>query len=76
MPGDFINSKDVGRQFVVSQATTLAALWSEITYEARQEITSEIVERIDISKESLHFVIHHISSLNKKNGDILADIPI
>ena len=73
---DFINSEDVGRQFVVSQATTLAALWSELTYEARQEITKEVVERIDVSKESLHFVIHHISSLNQKGGETLADFPI
>ncbi|NTW87945.1 MAG: recombinase family protein [Desulfobulbaceae bacterium] len=73
---DFINSEDVGRQYVVSQATTLAALWSELSYEARQEITKEVVERIDVSKESLHFEIHHISNLNQKDGETLADFPL
>lgn len=65
---DFIKSEDVGRQFVASQATTLAALWPELTYEARQEITKEVVKRIEVSKESLHFDIHHISNLNQKKG--------
>jgi hypothetical protein len=27
---DFLKSEDVGRQHVVRQATTLAALWSEL----------------------------------------------
>jgi hypothetical protein len=73
---DFINSEDMGRQYVVSQATTLAALWPELSYEARQEITKEVVERIDVSKESLHFEIHHISNLNQKDGETLADFPL
>jgi len=73
---DFINSEDVGRQYVVSQATTLAALWSELSYEARQEITKEVVERIEVHKESLHFDIHHISNLKQKDGETLADFPM
>ena len=47
-----------------------------LTYEARQEITKEVVERIDVSKESLHFEIHHISNLNQKEGETLADFPL
>jgi site-specific DNA recombinase len=73
---DFLKSEDMGRQYVVSQATTLAALWPELSYEARQEITKEVVERIDVSKESLHFEIHHISNLNQKDGETLADFPL
>jgi site-specific DNA recombinase len=73
---DFIKSEDVGRQYVVSQATTLAALWSELKYESRQEITKEVVERIEVSKKSLHFDIHHISNLNQKDGETLADFPL
>lgn len=73
---DFLKSEDMGRQYVVSQATTLAALWSELSYEARQDITKEVVERIDVSKDSLHFEIHHISNLNQKDGETLADFPL
>ena len=73
---DFIKSEDVGRQYVVTQATTLAALWSELTYEARQEIIKEVVERIEVSNESLHFDVHHISNLGKKDGETLADFPL
>ncbi|HBA71985.1 MAG: resolvase [Geobacteraceae bacterium GWC2_55_20] len=73
---DFIKSEETGRQYVVSQVMTLAALWQELTYEARQEIVREIVERIEVGKESLNFVIHHISNLNQKDGETLADFPI
>ncbi len=73
---DFINSEDVGRQIVIRRATTLAALWSELSYEARQEIAKEVIERVDVSKESLHFTIHHISNPNKNDGETLADFPI
>ncbi len=73
---DFLKSEDVGRQYVVNQATTLAALWPELTYGARQEITKEVAERIKVSKDSLHFDIHHISNLGKKDGETLADFPM
>jgi hypothetical protein len=73
---DFIQSEETGRQFVISQATTLTALWPELTYDVRREITKEVVERIEVSKESLHFVVHHISNLNIKDGETLADFPM
>jgi len=72
----FIQSEEVGRQSVICQATKLAALLPELTYDNRQEITKEVVERIEVSKDSLHFVIQHISNLNIKNGETLADFPI
>jgi site-specific DNA recombinase len=73
---DFIIGEELGRQYVVSQANTLQGLWPELTYAARQEIIKEVVERIVVSKESLNFVIHHISSLGQKDGETLADFPL
>ena len=51
---DFFKSEDMGRQYVVSQATTLAALWSELSYVARQESTKRVVERINLEKTFKH----------------------
>ncbi len=73
---DFIKTEKNGRKHVVSQETTLAALWSDLTYEARRDIVKEIIGRIDVSKESLHFVVHHISDFSQKNGETLADFPM
>ena len=36
----------------------------------------EVVERIEVSKESPHFVIHHISDLGIKEGETLSDFPL
>lgn len=41
-----------------------------------QEITKEVLERIEVRKESLHFDIHHISNLKQKDGETLADFPL
>jgi site-specific DNA recombinase len=73
---DYIKGEELGREYVVSQAKTLQALWPELTYAARQEIIKEVVERIVVSKESLNFVIHHISNLGQKDGETLADFPL
>jgi len=37
---DYIQSEETGRQFVVTQATTLAKLWAELTYDTRASCKS------------------------------------
>ncbi len=71
-----MNNEDVGRAFVIKQATTLSALWPELSYQARQDIIKEIVEHIEVGKEALHFVIHHMPNLSQNYGETLADFPL
>ena len=56
----------IGKRIVINQATTLLTLWPDLSYQARQDIVKEIVERIDVSAESLfQFQIKAPSSLTR-----------
>jgi site-specific DNA recombinase len=40
----------------------LASLWPSLSYEARQQVVKELVERIDVGEDSLHFVFFYSPS--------------
>lgn len=59
---DFIKTNEIGKSYVIERATTLASLWPSLSYEARQQVVKELVERIDVGEDSLHFVFYYIPS--------------
>ncbi|MDD2734568.1 MAG: recombinase family protein, partial [Desulfuromonadaceae bacterium] len=59
---DFIKTNEIGKSYVIERATTLASLWPSLSYEARQQVVKELVERIDVGEDSLHFVFFYIPS--------------
>jgi site-specific DNA recombinase len=59
---DFIKTNEIGKSYVIERATTLASLWDSLSYEARQQVVKELVERIDVGEDSLHFVFFYIPS--------------
>lgn len=58
----FTKTNAIGKAYVIARATTLAALWDTMSYEARLQIVKELVERIDVCEDSLHFVFFYIPS--------------
>lgn len=59
---DFIKTNEIGRSYVIERATTLTSLWGMLSYEARQQVVKEVLDRVDVGEESLHFVFYYIPS--------------
>lgn len=59
---DFIKTNEIARSYIIERATTLAALWVDLSYEAQKDIVRELAEQIDVGDDSLNFVLYHIPS--------------
>jgi site-specific DNA recombinase len=59
---DFIKTNEIARSYIIERATTLAALWVDLSYEAQRDIVRELAEQIDVGDDSLNFVLYHIPS--------------
>lgn len=59
---DFIKTNEIGKTFIIEKASTLATIWDTLSNEARRQVVKELIERIDVSEDSLHFVFFYVSS--------------
>jgi len=42
---------------LIDQATTFAGMWPILNEEERRKLVDELVERVELQKEKLHFVL-------------------
>jgi len=54
---DHLKTSTATREYLIDQATTFARMWPILNEEERRKLVDELVERIELQQEKLHFVL-------------------
>lgn len=75
---DFLKTSELGRDYILTQATTLYALWDTLEYEDRTKIIKELLSRVVYQEDELLFEYFYLPNLMEfckpDHTPVLADI--
>ncbi len=61
---DFYKTEQISREYVIDRIKSLSSIWNDLSYGAKQELLSELIEKIDVGDDCLNFVLRNVPELD------------